>query len=110
MKRSRFSVALGISIAIGTTAAAAQRGQRGGSPVILPDKPTAVSLPAVSAEVTGPGMIFNSTPSLPPGRGLARYGYEAREYFISGTANGKPYNTRIMVRKPANSRKFSGLV
>ena len=110
MKRRRFLVAIAISMAIGTITVAAQRGQRGGPPVNLPDKPTAVSIPTVSPEVTGPGMIFDSTPSLPPSRGLARYGYDAREYFISGTANGKPYKTRIMVRKPANNRKFSGLV
>src|SRR5262245_58298792 len=112
MRRHRYVKAIGFAIAIGIVAAslaAAQRGQRG-TPVNLPDKPTAVSIPAVSAEVTGPGAMFDSTPSLPPGRGAARYGYEAREYFISGTANGKPYNTRIMVRKPSNNRKFSGLV
>jgi hypothetical protein len=84
--------------------------QRGGAPANLPDKPTAVSIPAVSSEITGPGKMFDSTPSLPSGRGLARYGYEAREYFISGSANKKPYSTRIVVRKPASNGKFSGLV
>src|SRR6476660_8750517 len=79
-------------------------GQRGGgAPANLPDKATAVSIPTVSAEITGPGAMFDSTPSLPSSRGLAKYGYEAREYFISGTANGKPYNTRIVVRKPTSS-------
>jgi hypothetical protein len=76
----------------------------------LPQTPTAVALPAMSAEVTGPGPIFDSVPSLPPGRGLAHYGYEAREYFVSGTANGQPYKTRIVVRKPADAARFSGLV
>jgi hypothetical protein len=111
MKRHPYIKALAFTIAIGIamSMAAAQRGQRGTPAANLPDKPTAVSIPAVSAEVTGPGTIYDSTPSLPLGRGLARYGYEAREYFISGTANGKPYNTRIMVRKPSNNRKFSGL-
>jgi Alpha/beta hydrolase domain len=87
-----------------------QRGAgRGAQAAPLPDKPTAVSLPTVSAEVTGPGKPFDSTPSLPTGRGLDRYKYEVREYFISGTANGKPYKTRIMVRRPASGGKFSGL-
>jgi hypothetical protein len=85
-------------------------GGRGAQAAPLPDKPTAVSIPTVSAEVTGPGAIFDSTPSLPAGRGLDKYKYEAREYFISGTANKKPYSTRIMVRKPASAGKFSGLV
>jgi hypothetical protein len=69
-----------------------------------------VALPSMSAEITGPGPIFDSTPSLPPGRGLAHFEYEAKEYVVSGTANGEPYKTRIVVRKPADPAKFSGLV
>jgi hypothetical protein len=80
-----------------------------GAAATLPDKPTAVSLPNISAEITGPGTPYDSATSLPPGRDLAHYKYEAKEYFVSGTANAKPYSTRIMVRKPSNG-KFSGLV
>ena len=29
---------------------------------------------------------------------------------ISGTANGEPYTTRVVVRKPRDMSKFSGLV
>ena len=76
----------------------------------LPAAPTAVSLPTMSSEVTGPGPIFDSVPSLPPGKGLAHYSYEAKEYFVSGTANGQPYKTRIVVRRPSNAARFSGLV
>jgi hypothetical protein len=76
----------------------------------LPEGPTAVALPTLSAEITGPGPIFDSAPSMPPGKGLAHYGYEAKEYFISGTANGRPYTTRIVVRRPADNARFSGLV
>jgi Alpha/beta hydrolase domain len=89
-------------------------GQRGGpqAPVDpnLPDKPTAVAIPTMSAEVTGPGAMFDSTTSLPPGKGLAAYKYEAKEYFVTGTANKQPYKTRIVVRKPIDGSKFSGLV
>ena len=83
-----------------------------GQPVLdnLPDGPTAVTLPAMSAEVTGPGPIFDSAPSMPPGKGLSHFGYEAKEYFVSGTANGQPYKTRIVVRKPVDNARFSGLV
>src|SRR6187455_804636 len=84
-------------------------GGRGGPPVNLPAVPTAVTLPTLSAEITGPGPMYDSTPSL-PGKGLAGFRYEAREYFVSGTANGQPYKTRLVVRKPANGRSFSGLV
>ena len=88
-------------------------GQRGAPPAQdpnLPDKPVAVSVPAMSAEVTAPGTMFDSTPSLPAGRGLAHFKYDAREYFVSGTANAKPYKTRIVVRKPSDNARFSGLV
>jgi hypothetical protein len=87
-------------------------GQRGAQPAdpTLPEKPTAVSIPTASAEITGPGPIFDSTPSLPPGKALTNFKYEAKEYFVSGTANKQPYKTRIVVRKPADNSKFSGLV
>ena len=89
------------------------RGRAGGpaAPAAnIPDSPTAVALPTLSAEITGPGPIFDSIPSLPPGKGLAAFGYVAREYFVAGTANGEPFTTRIVVRAPADLSKFSGLV
>ena len=88
------------------------RGRAGGGPPAanLPETPTAVALPKLSAEVTGPGPIFDSSPSLAPGKGLAAFNYQAHEYVVSGTANGEPYTTRIVVRKPTDNSKFSGLV
>jgi hypothetical protein len=86
-------------------------GRAGGPPAApLPDAPTAVMLPTLSPEVTGPGPMFNSSSSLAPGKGLDAFGYEAREYLVSGTANGEPYTTRLVVRKPKDNAKFSGLV
>ena len=87
------------------------RGRAGGAPPAnLPETATAVALPTLSAEVTGPGPMFDSSPSLWPGKGLADFKYETHEYFVSGTANGEPYTTRLVVRKPADNSKFSGLV
>ena len=87
------------------------RGRAGGPPPAnLPEAPTAVTLPTLSAEITGPGPMFDSSPSLWPGKGPAAFSYQTREYFVSGTANGEPYTTRIVVRKPADNAKFSGLV
>jgi hypothetical protein len=87
-----------------------QGGGRGGAPVVnLPTAPTAVALPTV-AEVTGPGEMYNSTQSLPSPRWLENSKYELHEYFATGTANGQPYKTRFVVRRPANIRSFSGLV
>ena len=34
--------------------------------------------------------MFDSAPSLAPGKGLAAFGYQAHEYLISGTASGQP--------------------
>ena len=87
------------------------RGRAGGAPPAnLPETPTAVALPTLSAEVTGPGPMFDSSPSLAPGKGLAAFNYQTHEYFVSGTANGEPYTTRLVVRTPADNSKFSGLV
>jgi hypothetical protein len=89
----------------------APQGGRGAAPVVnLPAVPTAVTLPMLTPEITGPGPIFDSTPSLPAGKGLAAFKYELKEYFVSGMANGQPYTTRLVVRRPANARSFSGLV
>src|SRR5438874_1076044 len=63
-----------------------------------PASPTAVTLPRVEGPITGPGQPYESVQSLAPGKGLANFKYEAKEYFISGTANGQPYKTRIVVR------------
>ena len=32
------------------------------------------------------------------------------EYFVTGTANNAPYKTRVVVRKPADNSRFSGIV
>jgi hypothetical protein len=75
-----------------------------------PTTPTAVALPKLSAEVTGPGPMFDSAPSQAPGLDLAHFKYRTQEYFVSGTAAGRPYTTRVVVRRPADDSKFSGLV
>jgi hypothetical protein len=67
-------------------------------------------LPTVSDLITGPGPAYESVQSLAPGHGMDTYKYEAREYIISGTANGQPYKTRLVVRRPSNVASFSGLV
>ena len=51
--------------------------------------------------VAGPGLPL---PVLIP------YGYVEEEYFVSGTVDGKPYTTALLVRKPKDPAKFSGVV
>jgi hypothetical protein len=89
------------------------QGRRGGGPPEpsnLPSSPVVTPLPAISPEVTGPGAMFESLMELKPGDDMAHFKYQAKEYFVSGTANGQPYKTRIVIRKPQDDRRFSGLV
>jgi hypothetical protein len=76
----------------------------------VPRVPTAVALPTLSAPVTGPGPMFDSAPSHAAGLDDEHFRYETTEYFASGTAAGKPYTTRVVVRSPADDARFSGLV
>jgi hypothetical protein len=76
----------------------------------LPTAPTAVALPKLSGEIKGPGPMFDSAPSQAPGLGLDHFKYQTKEYFVSGTAAGQPYKTRMVVRRPTDNAKFSGLV
>ena len=86
MRISRIAaVAVAVAVAV-TIGAVTLDGQIGGVPqgggrgraggpaapqANLPTTPTAVALPTLSAEITGPGPIFDSSPSLAPGKGLA---------------------------------------
>ena len=92
-------------------AAQGQRGQRGGQQPAAPAAPPVVSPIAVaSAEVTGPGKFYETLMELKSTDDLAHFHYVTKEYFVSGTANGQPYKTRIVIRKPADNARFSGLV
>ena len=85
--------ALVIAVALAATVVGQDRGQGAGQgrgqglgrgqfpgqvpPSNLPETPTAVALPAVSA-VTAPGTMYESVQSLAPGKGLANFNYEAK--------------------------------
>jgi len=87
------------------------RGGRGGEAQQAPDPPPVVSpIATATPEMTGPGKFYETLMELKPGDDLAHFGYVTKEYFVSGTANGQPYKTRIVIRKPSDDRKFSGLV
>ena len=90
------------------------------STTLVPDIPT------VSGPIMGPGQPLgvasfdNALGSID----LARFGYVEEEFFISGTSaiyewpslesgvqferTGVPYTARVLVRRPADSSKFSG--
>jgi len=88
-------------------------GQRGGAPATpaTPPRPMVVApLATVFPEVTGPGKFFETLMTLKPTDDLAHFGYVTKEYFVSGTSNGQPYKTRIVIRKPSDDSKFNGLI
>src|SRR5262252_748426 len=84
---------------------------RGQEPAQVPDPPPVVSpIATATSEITGPGKFYETLMELKPGDDLAHFGYVTKEYFVSGTANGQPYKTRIVIRKPSDDSRFSGLV
>jgi hypothetical protein len=84
---------------------------RGQEPPQAPDPPPVVSaIASATPEITGPGKLYETLMELKAGDDLSHFGYVTREYFVSGTANGQPYKTRIVIRRPSDDRKFSGLV
>jgi Alpha/beta hydrolase domain len=77
-------------------------------------------LPAGARAAATPVPTFTRVPTTPTSQpygstdadvaNLAAFGYVQEEFFISGTAAGMPYTTRILVRRPASPRRFSGMV
>jgi Alpha/beta hydrolase domain len=68
---------------------------------------------AVTAKSGEPFRGLNEQPVAGPGLPppvLIPFGYVEEEYFVSGMVDGKPYTTSLLVRKPKDPSKFSGLV
>jgi len=85
-------------------------GRQGQAPANLPQAPVVAPIAAASAAVAAPGQMFPALMSLPAGDDLTHFKYDAKEYVVSGTASGQPYKTRIVVRKPSDDSRFSGIV
>jgi hypothetical protein len=98
-------------LAMTVTAQAPQRGGqgRGGGGAQLPSSPVAATMPTFK-EVKGPGEVFPGLQRLPADEDLTHFKYIVKEYFVSGIAQGQPYMTRILVRRPSDVKKFSGIV
>jgi Alpha/beta hydrolase domain len=54
--------------------------------------------------------MFPALHPLPPDDDLPHFKYLTKEYFVSGIAQGQPYTTRLVVRRPVDPKKFSGIV
>jgi hypothetical protein len=103
-------VMAGHDMVLGQQRGGAPQGGRGAAPADpnLPTEPTAVALPSFEM-VTGPGAMYDSSPAQWPERDMAHYSYRAAEYFVAGTAAGKPYTTRLVIRRPTDDAALSGL-
>lgn len=92
--------------------------------VVMPMTARGSATPALAvAEASGPVRVMSRSnepyrgeneqpvagPGLPP-PDLAPYDYIEEEYFVSGMVGVQPYRTSMLVRKPRDRRKFSGLV
>jgi hypothetical protein len=67
-------------------------------------------VPTVEGPITGQGDMYLGLRHEAPGTTAADFGYATDEYFVSGTASGQPYKTRILVRHPQPAERFSGIV
>ena len=95
----------------------------GAAAVALAAAPATFAQPAGRVAITGPIPVAPRTdepyrgeneqpvagPGLPPPV-LIPFGYVEEEYFVSGTVGGQAYKTSLLVRKPSDRSKFSGLV
>jgi len=67
-------------------------------------------IPTVEGPIAGPGPMYPGLRAEAPGTTPEDFGYVTEEFFVSGTANGAPYKTRILVRRPVPAERFSGIV
>ncbi len=69
----------------------------------------AAPMAALEGPIPG-GPIFTGGRPEQAEAALKRHGYVQEEYFLTGEVGGRPYKIPLMVRRPADDRKFSGLV
>lgn len=66
-----------------------------------------------SAAIEGPiagGPVFTGDRDTATPSRLKESGYLETEYLVSGSVRGRPYVTTLLVRRPADLKRFSGLV
>ena len=68
-------------------------------------------VPTLSAPVAGPAKMYpDPAISVVPGSPQVEdFPYVTEEYFVSGTASGAPYTTRLIVRRPRDPQQSSGV-
>src|SRR6185436_8354150 len=80
--------------------------------ILLAALVTTPLVPTVTGPVTQPGMMYPNPPVsvVPTAVKVEDFPYVTEEFFISGNAAGAPYTTRVVIRRPANAKQFSGTV
>ena len=96
--------------------------------IVSPARAADVPIPTLTGPVATsgtPGDAAHDYPFFASNHDLAQHGYIEEEYFVSGTANryetpnlangsiqdaGHAYKTRVIVRRPADPRRFNGVV
>ena len=70
------------------------------------------NIPTVEGPTRGPEPMHPGMRPGPEGTNPQDFDYVVGEYFVSGTAGptGAGYKARLLVRRPANPEKFSGVV
>jgi hypothetical protein len=71
---------------------------------------TVPPVPLVEGPISEGGEMWPGLRPEEPGTTAADFGYVTEEFFVSGTANGAAYKTRIIVRRPEPAQRFSGIV
>ena len=97
-----------LTLFLGLLADPAQAQRPFAAPKNLPDSPVPAAIPAITSN-TGSGAPYDSAPGQWPGHDMDHYDYVADEYVITGNADGEPYKTRLVIRRPADMSRFSGL-
>lgn len=104
--KSRLTILL--LLCLGASAHAQPPGPGGRGPAPTPE-PVVTPIPGI-APITGAGEVYDSAAALWEGYGLEEFGYVVEEYRIAGTAAGEAYETRMVIRRPRDDSRYSGIV
>src|SRR5688500_20259460 len=67
-------------------------------------------VPTVLGPIAGPGRMYPDPPVsvVADSPQVEDFPYITEEYFVSGTAGGQPYTTRIIIRRPETANTLRG--
>src|SRR5690606_33587367 len=95
-------------LCLGANAQAQAPGPGGRGPAPTPD-PVVTPIPSI-APITGAGEVYDSAAAEWEGYGLEEFDYVVEEYRIAGTAAGEACESRMVIRRPRDDSRDSGIV